>query len=95
MSGCLIVFAAVQEQLEVAQGRVAKLGDANMVLTEQVAKAERDRDAVAANHSATTVRAGQLRDRHAALLWACDGGVDMLSPAGVSTDESPMFGVGN
>lgn len=41
MSGCSIVFAAIQEQLEVAQGRVVRLRDANAVLTEQVVEAER------------------------------------------------------
>jgi hypothetical protein len=50
-------------------------------------EAERDRDAAAADSSAVVVRAGQYRYQHAALLEACGGVIDMLSPAGVSMEE--------
>jgi hypothetical protein len=61
--------------------------DANAILAEQVTKAERDRDAAVADSSAPAVRAGQFRDRHAALLEACDGAIDVLSPVGVTIEE--------
>ena len=50
-------------------------------------EAERDRDATTAVSSAAVVRAGQYRDQHAALLEACGGIIDVLSPAGVSVED--------
>ena len=50
-----LCFPVAREQLAVAQGKAARLCDANTVLTE----AEHDHDAVAANSSATVVRVGQ------------------------------------
>jgi hypothetical protein len=66
---------------------VVRLHDTNVILTEQVMEAERDRDAAAADSSAAVVRAGQYRYQHAALLEACGGVIDMLSPVGVSMEE--------
>ena len=50
-------------------------------------EAERDHDAAVADSSTTAVRAGQFRDRHVALLEACGGVINMLSPAGVTVEE--------
>jgi hypothetical protein len=61
---------------------VARLREANAVLTEQVMEAERDRDAAMADSSAVAIKAGQYRDLHAALLEACRGVIDVLSPVG-------------
>ena len=74
-------------QLAAAQGKVARLRDTNAVLAEQVTEVKRDRDAVADDSSAAAVRAGQYQDRHAALLEACGGVIDVLLPVGVSIKE--------
>jgi len=66
---------------------VARLHDANIILAEQVMEVEHDRDATAADSSAAAVRAGQFWDHHAALLEACGGVIDVLSPVGVSIEE--------
>ena len=48
---------------------------------------EHDHDTTTADSSAAVVRAGQFWDRHAALLEACGGVIDVLSLAGVSIEE--------
>ena len=50
-------------------------------------EAERDHDAAVTDSSVVAVRAGQYRDQHAALLEACGGVIDVLSPAGVSMED--------
>jgi ABC-type transporter Mla subunit MlaD len=73
--------------LAAAQGKVARLHDANAILAEQVMEAKRDLDAAAADSSAAAVRAGQFWDRHAALIEACSDAIDVLSPTGVNIEE--------
>ena len=70
-------------QLAIAQGKAARLCDANAILME----VEHDHDAVAADSSAMAVKAGQYRDLHVALLEACNSVIDVLSPVGVSVKE--------
>jgi len=48
---------------------------------------EHDHDTTTADSSAAVVRAGQFWDHHAALLEACGGVIDVLSPVGVSIEE--------
>ena len=64
-----------------------RLHEANTVLVKQVMEAKHDHDAITADSSATAIRVGQFWDHHAALLEACGGVIDVLSPVGVSIEE--------
>ena len=66
---------------------MVRLYDANAILTEQVVEAECDHDSALADSSTTVVRIGHYQDQHTALLEACGGVIDVLSPMRLSMEE--------
>lgn len=74
-------------KLAITQDRVARLCGADAILAKKMTEAERDHDAIVVDSSTTVVQASQYQDLHVALLEACGGVLDVLSPVGVSVKE--------